>query len=117
LDQGWVTVGIDYDAAQFAVTSIRAWWEYLGQPRYPNATRLQITADCGGSNGNRTKPWKEELQKLADDTELEMSVCHFPPGTSKWNRIGLPTVQLHHHDLAWQSAGLARGDHQLSTVP
>jgi len=86
-DQGWVTVGIDHDTAQFAVNSIRSWWEHLGQPRYPHATRLQITADCGGSNGNRTKLWKVELQKLADDTELEIAVCHFPPGTSNWNRI------------------------------
>jgi hypothetical protein len=86
-DEGWVTVGIDHDTAQFAVNSIRSWWEHLGQPSYPNATRLQITADCGGSNGNRTKLWKVELQKLADDTELEIAVCHFPPGTSKWNRI------------------------------
>jgi Rhodopirellula transposase DDE domain len=86
-DEGWVTVGIDHDTAQFAVNSIRSWWKHLGQPRYPNATRLQITADCGGSNGNRTKLWKVELQKLADDTELEIAVCHFPPGTSKWNRI------------------------------
>jgi hypothetical protein len=86
-DEGWVTVGIDHDTAQFAVNSIRSWWEHLGQPRYPNATRLQITADCGGSNGNRVKLWKVELQKLADDTELEIAVCHFPPGTSKWNRI------------------------------
>src|ERR1700691_1795406 len=86
-DQGWVTVGVDHDTAQFAVNSIRAWWEHLGQPRYPNATRLQITADCGGSNGNRTRLWKVELQKLADETELDIAVCHFPPRTSKWNRI------------------------------
>jgi hypothetical protein len=86
-DQGWVTVGIDHDTAQFAVNSIRAWWEHLGQPRYPNAATLQITADCGGSNGNRTRLWKVELQKLADETELEIAVCHLPPGTSKWNKI------------------------------
>jgi hypothetical protein len=86
-DRGWVTVGIDHDTAQFAVSSIRAWWEHLGQARYPKATSLQITADCGGSNGNRTKLWKVELQRLADETELEIAVCHFPPGTSKWNRI------------------------------
>jgi hypothetical protein len=86
-DQGWVNVGIDHDTAQFAVSSIRSWWEHLGQPRYPHATRLQITADCGGSNGNRTRLWKVELQKLADETALELAVCHFPPGTSKWNRI------------------------------
>jgi len=82
-----VTVGIDHDTARFAVNSIRSWWEHLGQPRYPNATRLQITADCFGSNGNRTKLWKGELQRLSDDIELEIAVCHFPPGTSKWNRI------------------------------
>jgi hypothetical protein len=86
-DQGWVTVGVDHDTAQFAVNSIRAWWEHLGQQRYPNASTLQITADCGGSNGNRTKLWKVELQKLADEIELEIAVCHLPPGTSKWNKI------------------------------
>lgn len=86
-DQGWVNVGIDHDTAQFAVNSIRSWWEHLGQPRYPHASTLQITADCGGSNGNRTRLWKVELQKLADDTGLEIAVCHLPPGTSKWNRI------------------------------
>ena len=88
-DRGWVTVGIDHDNAQFAVNSIRAWWEHLGSERYPSATRLQITADCGGSNGNRTKLWKVELQQLADETGLEIAVCHFPPGTSKWNKIEL----------------------------
>jgi Rhodopirellula transposase DDE domain len=86
-DQGWVNVGIDHDTAQFAVNSIRSWWEHLGQPRYPNATKLQITADCGGSNGNRTRLWKVELQKLSDEIELEIDVTHLPPGTSKWNRI------------------------------
>jgi transposase-like protein len=86
-NQGWVSVGIDHDTAQFAVNSIRSWWQHLGQQRYPNATRLQITADCGGSNGNRVRLWKVELQRLADDTALEIGVCHLPPGTSKWNRI------------------------------
>jgi hypothetical protein len=86
-NQGWVNVGIDHDTAQFAVNSIRSWWEHLGRPRYPNATRLQITADCGGSNGNRTRLWKLELQELADQTGLELAVCHLPPGTSKWNKI------------------------------
>jgi len=86
-NQGWVTVGIDHDTAQFAVNSIRSWWQHLGQDRYPNATGLQITADCGGSNGNRVRLWKVELQKLADETGLQISVCHLPPGTSKWNRI------------------------------
>ena len=86
-DQGWVNVGVDHDTAQFAVNSIRGWWEHLGQSRYPNATRLQITADCGGSNGNRVRLWKVELQTLAQETGLEIAVCHLPPGTSKWNRI------------------------------
>jgi Rhodopirellula transposase DDE domain len=86
-DQGWVNVGVDHDTAQFAVNSIRGWWEHLGQTRYPDATRLQITADCGGSNGNRTRLWKVELQTLAQETGLEIHVCHLPPGTSKWNRV------------------------------
>ena len=86
-NQGWVNVGIDHDTAEFAVNSIRSWWQHLGQDRYPNATNLQTTADCGGSNGNRVRLWKVELQKLADETGLQISVCHLPPGTSKWNRI------------------------------
>jgi hypothetical protein len=86
-NQGWVNVGIDHDTAEFAVNSIRSWWQNLGQARYPEATRLQITADCGGSNGNRVRLWKVELQKLAEETGLEIGVCHLPPGTSKWNRI------------------------------
>jgi hypothetical protein len=86
-DTGFVNVGIDSDTAQFSVASIRAWWDQLGHERYRDATQLMITADCGGSNGNRTRLWKTELQQLADDTGLEISVCHFPPGTSKWNRI------------------------------
>lgn len=86
-DEGWVQVGIDHDTAQFAVASIRSWWQQLGRQRYPEATTLQITADCGGSNGNRTRLWKLELQKLADETGMRISVCHLPPGTSKWNKI------------------------------
>jgi hypothetical protein len=82
-----VSVGIDRDTAQFSVAAIRAWWEQFGQVRYPEARRLVITADCGGSNGNRTRLWKTELQQLADDSGLEIVVCHFPPGTSKWNKI------------------------------
>ena len=86
-DEGWVNVGIDHDTAQFAVASIRGWWEHLGRQRFPAAKTLTITADCGGSNGNRTRLWKTELQHLADDTGLRIQVCHFPPGTSKWNKI------------------------------
>ena len=86
-DTGFVSVGIDRDTAQFSVAAIRAWWEQLGKERYPGATTLTITADCGGSNGNRTRLWKTELQRLADQTGLAICVCHFPPGTSKWNKI------------------------------
>jgi len=86
-DAGWVSVGIDNDTAQFAVASIRGWWEHLGRTRYPAAKTLMITADCGGSNGNRTRLWKTELQRLANATDLQVRVCHFPPGTSKWNKI------------------------------
>jgi hypothetical protein len=86
-DTGWVNVGIDNDTAQFAVNSILSWWEHLGKKRYPNATTLTITPDCGGSNGNRLRLWKTELQRLADQTGLAIQVRHFPPGTSKWNKI------------------------------
>jgi transposase len=86
-DLGFVNVGITRETAQFAVASIRAWWEQLGRERYPTATTLQITADCGGGNGNRNRLWKRELGRLADETGLAISVCHFPPGTSKWNKI------------------------------
>jgi transposase len=81
---GWVSVGIDHDTAAFAVESIRRWWQMMGAGAYPSATELLITADCGGSNGYRVRLWKVELQKLADETGLVLSVCHFPPGTSKW---------------------------------
>ena len=86
-DTGWVSVGIDSDTAQFSVASIRSWWEHLGRERYPEAKTLTITADCGGSNGYRTRLWKTELQALADESGLQIRVCHFPPGTSKWNKI------------------------------
>ncbi|MCP4380820.1 MAG: ISAzo13 family transposase [Hyphomicrobiales bacterium] len=84
---GWVNLGISHDTAAFAVESIRRWWRRLGQARYPRARRLLITADCGGSNGARVRLWKVELQKLARELDLEISVCHLPPGTSKWNKI------------------------------
>lgn len=84
---GWVSVGIDHDTASFAVNSIRRWWQSMGCERYPNATRLLITADCGGSNGARVRLWKRELQTLADELGLAITVCHLPPGTSKWNKI------------------------------
>jgi hypothetical protein len=84
---GWVTVGIDHDTAQFAVASIRQWWYQMGQALYPNASELLITADCGGSNSYRARLWKWELQQLASELGLTLHVCHFPPGTSKWNKI------------------------------
>src|SRR5829696_2115604 len=84
---GWVGVGQDHDTAAFAVASIAGWWQHLGHERFPDASTLTITADCGGSNGNRTRLWKTELQQLADDTGLAVRVCHFPPGTSKWNKV------------------------------
>ncbi|HEY6371864.1 MAG TPA: ISAzo13 family transposase [Candidatus Sulfotelmatobacter sp.] len=84
---GWVSVGTDHDTSAFAVESIRRWWNMMGREAYPDARQLFITADSGGSNGARVRLWKRELQKLADETLLEISVCHFPPGTSKWNKI------------------------------
>ena len=84
---GWVSVGVDHDTAAFAVESIRRWWRSMGQPVYPKANRLLITADGGGSNGARVRLWKMELQKLADEIGMPIAVCHFPPGTSKWNKI------------------------------
>jgi len=86
-NEGWVSVGIDHDTAAFAVQSIRRWWRKMGRPVYPKARSLLVTADAGGSNGARTRLWKWELQRLADQTGLSVSVCHFPPGTSKWNKI------------------------------
>jgi Rhodopirellula transposase DDE domain len=86
-NHGWVSVGIDADTGAFAVESIRRWWYKLGQTRYANASRLVITADCGGSNGPRVKLWKRELQRFANETGLSITVNHLPPGTSKWNKI------------------------------
>jgi len=86
-NQGFVNVGTDHDTATFAVASIRGWWRAQGRRLYPGTRRLTITADGGGSNGYRLRLWKSELQKLADQTGLEISVCHFPPGTSKWNKV------------------------------
>lgn len=84
---GWVSVGVDHDTAEFAVETVRRWWRHMGSQTYPKAKRLLITADGGGSNGSRCRLWKVELQRLADETGLRISVCHFPPGTSKWNKI------------------------------
>ena len=86
-NEGWVSVGIDHDTAEFAVASIRRWWQTMGARRFPRATKLLITADGGGSNSSRNRLWKVVLQDLADELDLVLQVCHFPPGTSKWNKI------------------------------
>ena len=86
-DAGWVSVGVDHDTAEFAVETLRRWWRKMGDQVYPRAKRLLITADGGGSNGRRCRLWKVKLQELADEIGLRLSVCHFPPGTSKWNKI------------------------------
>ena len=86
-NEGFVNVGTSYDTSQFAVDSISQWWELMGKVKYPKAKRLLITADGGGSNGSRVKLWKTSLQKFANESNMEITVCHFPPGTSKWNKI------------------------------
>lgn len=86
-NEAWVSVGISHDTAEFAVEAVRRWWQKLGVERYSQSTRLLITADAGGSNGHRNRLWKYELQQLADETGLTIEVCHYPPGTSKWNKI------------------------------
>jgi hypothetical protein len=86
-NEGWVSVGITHDTAEFAAATIRRWWDEMGHARFPQAGDLLITADGGGSNGARTRLWKVALQQLADATGLTLAVCHFPPGTSKWNKI------------------------------
>lgn len=86
-NMGWVNVGVDHDTAAFAVESLRRWWVHMGSHMYRGAPALLITADGGGSNGSRNRLWKVALQQLANDTGMRMTVCHFPPGTSKWNKI------------------------------
>ena len=86
-NEGWVSVGVDHDTAALAVATIRSWWRVMGKPAYPDAHELYVVADAGGSNGYRIRLWKAELQKFADDTGLQLSVSHMPPGTSKWNKI------------------------------
>lgn len=86
-NEAWVSVGISHDTAEFAVEAIRRWWKRLGKKRYNQPKRLLITADSGGSNGHRNRLWKYELQRFADQTGLLIEVCHYPPGTSKWNKI------------------------------
>ena len=86
-NQGWVSVGISKDTAEFAVNTIKTWWQQMGKEQYPDAKKILITADGGGSNGSRNRLWKRELQAFATEIGIAISVCHFPPGTSKWNKI------------------------------
>jgi hypothetical protein len=86
-NEGWVSVGTDHDTADFAANSVLAWWQHMGREAYPQASRVMITADGGGSNGARVRLWKVGLQRIANETGLEVWMCHFPPGTSKWNKI------------------------------
>jgi transposase len=99
-DSGWVNVGVDHDTSAFAVASIRRWWQARGCADYPNASRLLITADAGGSNSYRYRLWRAELARFAAETGLTITVCHFPPGTSKWNKIEHRVVLPDHHELA-----------------
>ena len=121
-NEAWVNVGITHDTAQFAVASIRTWWRRLGRRRYPKANlrRILITADSGGSNGPRSRLWKYELQELADQLSVEIEVCHFPPGTSKWNKIEhrvfchiTRNVELHISGVMWSDSlcGVTRPCH------
>jgi Rhodopirellula transposase DDE domain len=99
-NDGFVSVGVDHDTAPFAVNAIRTWWQRVGRQRYPKAKRLLVTADAGGSNGYRLRAWKVELAKLAAEIGRDITVVHFPPGTSKWNKDRAPAVLVHLHQLA-----------------
>jgi hypothetical protein len=103
-DQGWVSVGADHDTAEFAVETIRQWWRRMGREAYPHAEELLISADGGGSNGSRSRLWKARLQDLADESGLRVKVCHFPPGTSKWNKI--EHRMFNHISMNWRGRPL-----------
>jgi hypothetical protein len=111
---GWVSVGTDHDTAAFAVESIRRWWKAAGSSDYPAARRLLITADAGGSNGYRTRAWKAELAALAAETGLEVTVCHFPPGTSKWNKVEHRLFS--HITMNWRGRPLASHEVIVQTI-
>jgi hypothetical protein len=113
-DTGWVSVGTDHDTAAFAVETIRRWWHSVGQRTYPQASRLLITADGGGSNGYRTRLWKPELADLAAQTGLAISVCHLPPGTSKWNKI--EHQMFSHISMNWRGRPLTSHDVIVNTI-
>ena len=106
---GWVSVGIDHDTAHFAANTIARWWREMGAARFPKARELLIMADGGGSNSSRSRLWKVALQRLADELDLSLTVCHFPPGTSKWNKIEHRLFSLPHAELAGQAAAEPAG--------
>lgn len=105
---GWVSVGVDHDTAEFAAESLRRWWVKMGSRQYPNARELLVTADGGGSNSSRSRLWKVALQRLAEETRLCISVCHFPPGTSKWNQI--EHRMFSHISMNWRGRPLTSHD-------
>ena len=107
-----MSVGITHDTAAFAVQTIRRWWQEIGRARYPEATRLVITADGGGTNGYRVRLWKRELQRLADETGIAIEVSHLPPGTSKWNKIEHRLFSFIIAELAGQTVGQLSGHRQ-----
>ncbi len=113
-DTGWVAVGTDHDTAAFAVNTIRSWWNTIGKASYQAASRLLITADGGGSNGYRTRLWKTELAALATETGLHITVCHLPPGTSKWNKIEHRLFS--HISMNWRGRPLTSHDVIVSTI-
>ena len=113
-NSGWVNVGTDHDTAQFAVSTIRTWWDKAGRQAYPGATRLLITADGGGSNGYRTRLWKTELARFAGETGLPVTVCHFPPGTSKWNKVEHRLFS--HISMAWRGRPLNSHEVIVETI-
>jgi hypothetical protein len=111
---GWVSVGTDHDTAEFAVATIGTWWHKAGKPAYPDATRLLITADGGGSNGYRTRLWKTELARLAEGTGLQITICHLPPGTSKWNKIEHRLFS--HISMNWRGRPLTSHEVIIETI-
>ncbi len=113
-NSGWVNVGTDHDTAQFAVSTIRTWWDKAGRQAYPGATRLLITADGGGSNGYRTRLWKTELARFAGETGLPVTVCHLPPGTSKWNKVEHRLFS--HISMAWRGRPLTSHEVIVETI-
>ena len=112
-NEGFVNVGTDHDTGAFAVASIRGWWRAEGRRLYAKARTMLITADAGGSNGSRLRLWKWELQKFADETGRALSVCHFPPGTSKWNKVEHRLLLVHFLELARRTVARLRDDRQL----